>query len=41
MQKATVDSMRILQTDVYSMRAHDVLPTMLKYIDTFKMDDHN
>ncbi|HEY2582230.1 MAG TPA: penicillin acylase family protein [Mucilaginibacter sp.] len=39
MQKATVDSMRILQTDVYSMRAHDVLPTMLRYLDTSKMDD--
>jgi penicillin amidase len=38
MQKATVDSMRLLQSDVYSMRAHDVLPTMLKYLDTTKMD---
>lgn len=39
MQNATVDSMRLLQTDVYSMRAHDVLPTMIKYLDTSKMDD--
>jgi penicillin amidase len=39
MKKATVDSMRLLQTDTYSMRAHDVLPTMLKYLDTSKMND--
>jgi penicillin amidase len=38
MQKATVDSMRIMQTDDYSMRAHDVLPEMLKYIDASKLD---
>lgn len=38
MQKATVDSMRILQTDTYSIRAQDILPSMLKYIDASKMD---
>ncbi|HEX8021835.1 penicillin acylase family protein, partial [Mucilaginibacter sp.] len=38
MTKATVDSMRILQTDVYSIRAHDILPTLLKYIDPTKLD---
>jgi penicillin amidase len=40
MQKATVDSMRILQTDDYSIRAQDILPTMLKYIDATKLDDN-
>jgi penicillin amidase len=40
MQKATVDSMRVLQTDDYSIRAHDVLPTMLKYLDASKLDDN-
>jgi len=39
MQKATVDSMRVLQTDDYSIRAQDVLPTMLRYIDAGKLDD--
>ena len=38
MKKATVDSIRVMQADVYSMKAHDVLPTMLKYLDTTKMD---
>ncbi|MEZ2338697.1 penicillin acylase family protein [Mucilaginibacter sp. RCC_168] len=38
MQKATVDSMRILQTDTYSIRAQDILPAMLKYIDASKLD---
>jgi penicillin G amidase len=38
MQKATVDSMRIMQMDNYSMLAQDVLPTMLKYLDPSKMD---
>jgi penicillin G amidase len=38
MQKATVDSMRIMQMDNYSMLAQDVLPTMLKYLDSSKMD---
>jgi penicillin amidase len=40
MKKATVDSMRIMQIDNYSMRAHDVLPTMLKCLDPTKMDDN-
>lgn len=39
MQKATVDSMRIMQTDTYSVLAQDVLPVMLKYLDPSKMDD--
>jgi len=39
MKKATVDSIRIMQSDNYSMRAHDVLPTMLKYIDPSKLDN--
>jgi penicillin amidase len=39
MQKATVDSMRLLQTDDYSIRAQDILPTMLKYLDASKLDD--
>jgi penicillin amidase len=38
MQKATVDSMRIMQMDNYSILAQDVLPTMLKYLDPSKMD---
>jgi penicillin amidase len=38
MQKATVDSMRIMQMDNYSMLAQDILPTMLKYLDPSKMD---
>ncbi|NHA04534.1 penicillin acylase family protein [Mucilaginibacter sp. HC2] len=38
MQKATVDSMRILQTDTYSIRAQDVLPTLLKYLDVTRLD---
>lgn len=37
MQNATVDSMRLMQMDDYSIRAHDVLPAMLKYIDTSKL----
>lgn len=39
MQKATVDSMRTLQTDTYSIRAQDILPTMLKYLDESKLDE--
>jgi penicillin amidase len=39
MSKATVDSMRILQTDDYSIRAQDILPIMLKYLDPSKLDD--
>jgi penicillin amidase len=38
MQKATVDSLRVLQTDTYSIRAQDILPTMLKYLDASKLD---
>jgi penicillin amidase len=40
MQKATMDSMRILQTDTYSIRAQDILPTMLKYLDASKLDEN-
>jgi penicillin amidase len=39
MQNATVDSMRIMQMDNYSILAQDVLPTMLKYLDPSKMDN--
>lgn len=39
MQSATVDSMRNLQNDTYSIFARDVLPAMLKYIDPTKLDD--
>ena len=38
MQKATVDSMRIMQMDNYSMRAHDLLPVMLQ--DAFRPEQH-
>ena len=37
MQNATIDSMRLMQMDNYSMRAQDILPTMLRYIDTSKL----
>jgi penicillin amidase len=40
MQNATVDSMRIMQMDNYSILAQDVLPAMLKYIDASKLDDN-
>ncbi|WP_184548976.1 penicillin acylase family protein [Mucilaginibacter sp. FT3.2] len=40
MQKATVDSMRLLQTDVYSIRAQDIMPVMLKYLDASKLDQN-
>jgi penicillin amidase len=39
MKNATVDSMRLLQTDFYSIRAQDVLPALLKYVDTTKLDN--
>jgi len=39
MKNATVDSMRILQTDTYSIRAQNVLPAMLGYVDPTKLDD--
>jgi penicillin amidase len=38
MQKATVDSIRIMQMDNYSMRAHDVLPFFFKYLDASKLN---
>jgi penicillin G amidase len=38
MKKATVDSMRVMQMDNYSTRAHDILPTLLRYIDSTKLD---
>ncbi|RFZ81101.1 penicillin acylase family protein [Mucilaginibacter terrenus] len=38
MQKATVDSMRVLQTDTYSIRAQDILPAMLRQLDITKLD---
>ena len=38
MTNATVDSMKLMQMDNYSILAQDVLPTMLKYLDTTKMD---
>ncbi|HVW13229.1 MAG TPA: penicillin acylase family protein, partial [Mucilaginibacter sp.] len=38
MKKATVDSFRVMQMDNYSMRAHDILPSMLNYIDPTKLD---
>ncbi len=38
MKNATIDSMRMMQMDTYSILAQDVLPTMLKYLDTSKMD---
>ena len=37
MQNATIDSMRIMQMDNYSIRAQDVLPALLQYIDTSKL----
>ncbi|OKS87666.1 penicillin acylase family protein [Mucilaginibacter polytrichastri] len=40
MQKATVDSMRTLQTDNYSIFAQDVLAEMIKYIDPSKLDEN-
>ncbi len=39
MHHATVDSMRIMQMDNYSILAQDVLPTMIKYLDASKMSD--
>ena len=38
MKSATVDSMRLMQMDDYSIRAADVLPEMLKYIDASKLN---
>lgn len=39
MHKATVDSIRKLQTDNYSILAQNVLPTMLKYLDPQKLNN--
>lgn len=38
MKNATVDSMRLMQMDNYSIRAHDVLPTLLKYVNASKLN---
>ncbi|HWD89519.1 MAG TPA: penicillin acylase family protein [Mucilaginibacter sp.] len=38
MKNATVDTMSKMQMDDYSMRAHDVLPTLLKYLDVSELD---
>lgn len=38
MKKATADSIRVMQTDNYSIRAYDVLPTLMKYIDGAKLN---
>ncbi len=40
MKNATVDSMRILQTDNYSIMAGDILGTMVKAIDPAKLDEN-
>jgi penicillin amidase len=37
MKNATVDTIRKMQMDDYSMRAHDVLPALLKYIEASKL----
>jgi len=39
MNKITVDSMRLLQTDNYSVTARDILPTLIKYLDSTQLDD--
>ncbi|MEO6151348.1 MAG: penicillin acylase family protein, partial [Mucilaginibacter sp.] len=39
MKNATADSLRLLQTDDYSIWAQDVLPAMMAYIDESKLDD--
>lgn len=38
MKNITVDSIRKMQMDNYSILAQDVLPTMLKYLDVTKLD---
>ncbi|WP_158828323.1 penicillin acylase family protein [Mucilaginibacter lacusdianchii] len=38
MNHITADSMRLLQTDNYSITAYDILPTLLKYIDPSELD---
>jgi penicillin amidase len=37
MKNATVDSMRVMQMDNYSILAQDVLQAMVKYVDTSKL----
>jgi penicillin amidase len=37
MKNATIDSIRLLQTDTYSIKAQDVLPTFLSCLDTTKL----
>jgi len=37
MHNATIDSMRVMQLDNYSILAQDILPAMLKYLDTTKL----
>lgn len=39
MKNITVDSIRKMQTDDYSILAEDVLPTLLKYLDPTKLDN--
>jgi penicillin amidase len=41
MQNATIDSMRLMQMDNYSIHAQDVLPIMLKYVNRSKMDQNH
>lgn len=38
MNHITVDSLRLLQADNYSVTAHDILPTLLTYLDPTKLD---
>ncbi|MGN6181078.1 MAG: penicillin acylase family protein [Mucilaginibacter sp.] len=38
MKNITVDSIRKMQTDDYSVLAEDILPTLLKYLDLTKLD---
>ena len=40
MNNANIDSMRILQTDNYSIFADDALGTMIKYLDVTKFDNN-
>lgn len=40
MHQITADSMRLLQTDNYSIAAQDALPVLLKYIDPSKLDNN-
>ncbi|TWR25845.1 penicillin acylase family protein [Mucilaginibacter pallidiroseus] len=39
MKNATPDSIRLLQMDDYSIRAQDILPAMLRYLDASKLDE--